>query len=153
MTAFEVLKRAADRQVHRMRRDRDRALRHLDEGMSLQEELAWDLLLRIALLDPSSLVFGQLRMGLEVWGCRIKADGRPVCSNEVFFERGQVALVRVPVPRKWSPLWVAYTPTGLILAKYNPLDSFCSLPYADPCLFGVLEAVLARLGLPVQLDT
>jgi hypothetical protein len=71
----------------------------------------------------------------------------------VSFERDEVAFVRVPVRRTWSPLWVVYTPAGLLLSKYHPQRAFCSIPYADPSLFDTLEQVLAHLGLPVQLDS
>lgn len=152
MTAYDTLVNMAEQRSRRLRRHRVTVLRHAGYAMGLQEELAWDLLGQLARLDPSSFLFDQIRVGVELWHYFVGPDRLPRYWNEASVEQGEVAFVRVPVRRKWSPLWVVYTPAGLLLSKYRPQRAFCSIPYEDPSLFDTLERVLARLGLPVQLD-
>jgi hypothetical protein len=152
MTAYDTLLNMAEQQSRRLRRRRDTVLGHSGHAMSVQEELAWDLLGQLARLDPTSFLFDRIRVGVELWNYFVGPDGLLRHWSEASVGPGEVAIVRVPVRRTWSPLWVVYTPAGLLLSKYRPQQAFCSIPYADPSLFDTLEKVLARLGLPVQLD-
>jgi hypothetical protein len=135
-----TLGKAATHRRVKLRQHREAVLRHLGARMSLQEQLAWDLLERLCPLDPAALLFGQLRVGAERWWSL--PTGQPL----------GVAFVRVPVPRNWSPLWVIYTPEDVLLSKYNPLYYFWWCPFEEPSLFDILEKVLTHLGLPVRFD-
>jgi hypothetical protein len=69
MTAYDTLTWMAEQQSRRLRRHREMVLRHLGCAMSLQEELAWDLLGRLAHPDPTSLLLDRVRVGVELWHC------------------------------------------------------------------------------------
>jgi hypothetical protein len=140
MSCYDTLGKAAAHRRVKLRQHREAVLRHLGAGMSLQEQLAWDLLERLCPLDPAALLFGQLRVGAERWW------SLPTCRPL------DVAFVRVPVPRNWSPLWVVYAAGELLLSKYDSLDSFWSRPLEDPRLFDALGKALAHLGFPVRFD-
>jgi hypothetical protein len=140
MRTHETLRRAAAHRRVKLRRHREAVLRHRGTAMTLQEQLAWDLLERLCPLDPAALLFGQLRVGAERWWSY--RTGQAI----------EVSFVRLPVPRNWSPLWVIYTPEDVLLSKYNPLNSFWWCPFEEPRLFDILEKVLTHLGLPVRFD-
>jgi hypothetical protein len=138
--SYETLKRAAVRRGAKLRQHREAVLRHLGTTMTLQEQLAWDLLEKLCVLDPPSLLLGRIQIGKEQWwSCQ---DSRLI----------DVSFVRVPVPRNWSPLWIVYGPDKVLLSKYRPTHVIRSVPYCDPRLFSTLEGVLTHLGLPVRFD-
>jgi hypothetical protein len=140
MSSYDTLGKAAAHQRVKLRRRQEAVLRHLGTAMTLQEQLAWDLLDKLCVLDPTSLLLGRIRIGKEQWWCY--RTGQAI----------EVSFVRLPVPRNWSRLWVIHTPEDVLLSKYNPLNSFWWCPFEEPRLFDILEKVLTHLGLPARFD-
>src|SRR5215472_11778377 len=64
---YETLTRAAAHRRVSLRRHREAVLRYLGASMTVQEQLTWDLLDQLCVLDPASLLFGHLRIGNERW--------------------------------------------------------------------------------------
>src|SRR4051812_30160645 len=117
MTSYERLVRSAARRSRELRKRRVALLRYLGESGTWQEDLAWDLSERLCLLAPGSFLFGELRVANERRYCE-EPDADVA-----------VTLVRVPVSRRWSPLWVIYSPTNVFLSKLDPADVFYSIEY------------------------